>query len=114
MTYCDDTVFCIETETINQMESTSVLRHQNSGLSSFSIVVMDAMGKLPIGLFQGNLNWIGQYDQCYQMKVNETDVFIPDPVNREFDGSYFDVKMSLPKSLNIPAPVSNSYSGTYY
>lgn len=68
--------------------------------------MLDASGKLPVGLFQGNLNWIGQYDQCNLISANATDSatgesYIP------FNGSYCDIKMKLPENLpNIPAAVS--------
>lgn len=66
--------------------------------------VLDAAGKLPVGLFQGNLNWIGQYDQCNLISANRSN-----PITGEyeipFNGSYCDIKMQIPDSIEIPAAV---------
>ena len=29
--------------------------------------MLDAFGKPPAGLFQGNLNWFGSYDECLDL-----------------------------------------------
>lgn len=33
------------------------------------IVVVDALGKLPAGVMRGNLNLIGSYDECANIKA---------------------------------------------
>lgn len=72
--------------------------------------MFDAMGKPPIGLFQGNLNWIGQYDQCNLIQVrNTSNVFNNQITMPDFDGSYCDIKMEVPKELNIPTAVRKLY-----
>ena len=73
----------------------------------FLPTVLDATGKPPIGLTQGNLNWVGQLDQCKLITVNRTN-FMTGQLLQEnaFHGSYCDMDLSVPESLNIPAAVS--------
>ncbi len=33
--------------------------------------VVDAMGKIPAGVLQGNIRWIGAYDQCLEVQASE-------------------------------------------
>lgn len=73
--------------------------------------VLDATGKPPIGLFQGNLNWIGQYDQCYRIQADRSNISTQETIEKNvFQGSYCDIQMDVKKALpfiDIPAAVCN-------
>ena len=76
-------------------------------MNDYVVSVLDSAGKLPPGLFQGNLNWIGQYDQCNLIKLpNRTDPITGKVGGTLYHGSYCDIKMAIPESIKVPAAVS--------
>lgn len=77
-------------------------------------LVLDSTGKPPIGLFQGNLNWVGQYDQCYKIEAERSNISTQETIEKNvFQGSYCDISMDTDKALpgvDIPKAVSTASS----
>lgn len=66
-------------------------------------LVLDSTGKIPSGLFLGDLSWMGTFDEC----VNTTATVYLGPNNTDpshpFEGQY--CKVGIPLS-NQPAPAA--------
>ncbi|CAH1773586.1 unnamed protein product [Owenia fusiformis] len=79
--------------------------HQQRGLELFRLhewafVMDDARGKVPPGMFEGNLHMIGNYDECLSVKVNMTEYIetIPDS-KAHFRGRYCTCEATIDISL---------------
>lgn len=62
-------------------------------------VVIDAMGKLPPGLSEGNLYWVGQYPMCQGIAVVYNNTESPPGEEREFKGEYCRIAMDTIKVI---------------
>lgn len=56
--------------------------------------VIDAMAKIPEGIVEGKLHWVGGFDFCNELKINYTyfNGTIPQP--RNFTGQYCRLALS--------------------
>lgn len=60
--------------------------------------VLDATGKLPPGVLQGNFNWLGSYDQCVKISAelpvykNGTQI----GTDKAFGGRYCSASIPIP------------------
>ena len=86
----------------------------NFGRYNVLVSVLDSTGKPPIGLFQGSLNWVGQYDQCYKIQAERSNISTGETIeNNTFTGSYCDISMDTDKALpNITIPKAVSYNSS--
>ena len=66
------------------------------------LTVVDASGKLPSGVFLGNINWLGMYDECLEISSKQSEAHQPD--NSTVLGEYCFVNIGdgSPPSSNIP------------
>ncbi|CAH1799850.1 unnamed protein product, partial [Owenia fusiformis] len=87
-------------------------KQRKSGLELFNIqpwalLMDDARGKVSPGLFEGNLHFVGNYDECLRITANltEYDDTIPEE-NASFDGRYCTVETTVDISLmDIGIPI---------
>ena len=59
--------------------------------------VLDAFGKLPSGLAQGDLQWLGAYDECRSIKQT----YIQRNVTETMQGKYCMTAIGTPKSVSL-------------
>lgn len=62
-----------------------------------TVTVIDAMGKIPEGIAEGKLHFVGAFDMCNAFKIDY--VYQPDNSSRQFDGQY--CRLNLVPSVSI-------------
>ncbi|XP_013400860.1 O-acyltransferase like protein-like [Lingula anatina] len=74
----------------------------------WALKLLDAMGKPETGIYQGNLMWMGFYDECVGTTARTTISVTPGlSVDHEFQGKYCLVKIPFPDGvLNAPQGAS--------
>ena len=74
-------------------EAVDRIRSQPQTAEIYTILeLIDATGKVPAGLFQGNIYADGAYDECFSF------------VNTSYCLGFVNISISLPKSVHLPVP----------
>ena len=50
--------------------------------------MLDSDGQIPPGLLEGNVNWIGNYEQCLSVKASGKNISSLGAAKHDFDGRY--------------------------
>ena len=69
----------------------------------FYIAVLDAIGRRPTGLYEGQFHWLGSYEECTTQVIHHTVRVRPGlldpPENRTLRGKY--ARLDMPISLDV-------------
>ena len=71
--------------------------------------VLDAFGKLPSGLAQGDLQWLGAYDECRSIKQT----YIQRNVTETMQGKYCMTAIGTPKSVSLSHKIILKFNALY-